>query len=165
MAEQKLKRNLSFISMIALASGAVIGGWLAEAPYWFSVTGTGAAFIFPILSILLIPVGLTFAELTAMLPFASSVDIWTTSAFGHKAGFATQWMMFLVQVVEPPMMAFIFITAFNYFIPIPSVVQPWIAIGIVVLWYIMSNFNVGVTGILANVFFFAMIIMSLIVSG
>lgn len=40
MAEQKLKRNLSFISMIALASGAVIGGWLAEAPYWFSVTGT-----------------------------------------------------------------------------------------------------------------------------
>ncbi len=27
-------------------SGAVIGGWLAEAPYWFSVTGTGAAFIF-----------------------------------------------------------------------------------------------------------------------
>lgn len=42
MAEQKLKRNLSFISMIALASGAVIGGWLAEAPYWFSVTGTGA---------------------------------------------------------------------------------------------------------------------------
>ena len=165
MAEQKLKRNLSFISMIALASGAVIGGWLAEAPYWFSVTGTGAAFIFPILSILLIPVGLTFAELTAMLPFASSVDIWTTSAFGHKAGFATQWMMFLVQVVEPPMMAFIFITAFNYFIPIPSAVQPWIAIGIVVLWYIMSNFNVGVTGILANVFFFAMIIMSLIVSG
>lgn len=43
MAEQKLKRNLSFISMIALASGAVIGGWLAEAPYWFSVTGAGSA--------------------------------------------------------------------------------------------------------------------------
>lgn len=164
MAEQKLKRNLSFISMIALASGAVIGGWLAEAPYWFSVTGAGAALIFPILAILLIPVGLTFAELTAMLPFASSVDIWTTSAFGHKTGFAAQWMMFLVQVVEPPMMAFIFITAFGYFIPIPQNMQIWIAIAIVVLWYIMSNFNVGITGMLANIFFFAMIIMSLIVS-
>ncbi len=35
MGEQKLKRNLSFIQMIAIASGAVIGGWLAEAPYWF----------------------------------------------------------------------------------------------------------------------------------
>lgn len=165
MGEQKLKKNLSFISMIALASGAVIGGWLAEAPYWFSVTGAGAAFIFPILAVLLIPVGLTFAELTAMLPFASSVDIWTTSAFGHKAGFATQWMMFLVQVVEPPMMAFIFITAIGYFIPIPEGMSVWIAIAIVVLWYIVSNFDVGITGTLANVFFFAMIIMSLIVSG
>ena len=165
MAEQKLKRNLSFISMIALASGAVIGGWLAEAPYWFSVTGAGAAIIFPILAVLLIPVGVTFAELTAMLPFASSVDIWTTSAFGHKAGFAAQWMMFLVQVVEPPMMAFIFITAIGYFVPIPQGMSVWIAIAIVVLWYIISNFNVGITGTLANVFFFAMIIMSIIVSG
>lgn len=164
MSEQKLKRNLSFLSMIAIASGAVIGGWLAEAPYWFSVTGAGSAFIFPILAVLLIPIGLTFAELTSMLPFASSVDIWTTSAFGHKVGFATQWMMFLVQVVEPPMMAFIFITAFGYFIPIPVGSEVWIAISISVLWYILSNFNISITGKLSNIFFFAMIIMSLIVS-
>jgi len=165
MSEQKLKRNLSFISMIALASGAVIGGWLAEAPYWFSVTGAGSAIIFPILAILLVPIGLTFAELTAMLPFASSVDVWTTNAFGHKTGFGAQWMMFLVQVVEPPMMAFIFITAVGYFIPIPQGATIWIAIAIVLLWYIISNFNVGITGTLANVFFFTMIIMSLIVSA
>lgn len=163
--EQKFKKNLSFLSMIALASGAVIGGWLAEAPYWFSVTGAGTAIIFPILALLLVPVGLAFAELTAMLPFASSVDIWTTSAFGHKTGWAAQWMMFLIQVVEPPMMAFIFITAINYFVPIPTDIMIWIAIGIVVLWYILSNFNIALTGTLANVFFFAMIIMSLIVSG
>ena len=96
MSEPKLKRNLSFVSMVALASGAVIGGWLAEAPYWFSVTGAGAAIIFPLLAILLIPIGLTFSELTAMLPFASAVDIWTTSAFGHKAGWAAQWHLFLL---------------------------------------------------------------------
>lgn len=164
MSEPKLKRNLSFISMIALASGAVIGGWLAEAPYWFSVTGAGSAIIFPLLALLLVPIGLTFAELTSMLPFASSVDVWTTNAFGHKAGFASQWMMFLVQVVEPPMMAFIFITAISYFIPIPAGATIWIAISIVVLWYILSNFNVGLTGSLANIFFFSMIVMSLIVS-
>lgn len=162
--KQKFKRNLSFMSMIALASGAVIGGWLAEAPYWFSVTGAGTAIIFPILAILLVPVGLAFAELTAMLPFASSVDIWTTSAFGHKTGWGAQWMMFLIQVVEPPMMAFIFITAVNYFVPIPAELTVWIAIGIVALWYVLSNFNIALTGTLANIFFFAMIIMSLIVS-
>lgn len=149
--------------MIALASGAVIGGWLAEAPYWFSVTGAGAAFIFPILALLLVPVGLAFSELTAMLPFASSVDVWTTNACGHKAGWAAQWMMFLVQVVEPPMMAFIFLTAIHYFIPIPEGATVWGAIAIIVLWYILSNFNIGLTGVLANIFFFSMIAMSLIV--
>ncbi len=164
MSESKLKRNLTFTQMIALASGAVIGGWLAEAPYWFSVTGAGSAIIFPILAVLLIPVGLAFAELTAMLPFASSVDIWTTNAFGHKAGWAAQWLMFLIQVVEPPMMAFIFITAINFFIPIPSNMVVWVAIGIVFLWYILSNFDISLTGSLANIFFFTMVVISLIVS-
>lgn len=164
MNEGKLKRNLTFMQMIAIASGAVIGGWLAEAPYWFSVTGAGAAFVFPILAILLIPVGLAFAELTAMLPFASSVDIWTTNAFGHKTGWAAQWMMFLIQVVEPPMMAFIFITALNFFIPIPSNLVVWVAIAICVLWYILSNFNISLTGSLATIFFFTMVVISLIVA-
>lgn len=164
MSETTLKRNLSFVQMIALASGAVIGGWLAEAPYWFSITGAGAAIIFPILAVLLIPVGLAFAELTAMLPFSSAVDIWTTNAFGHKSGWAAQWMMFLVQVVEPPMMAFIFITAINFFIPIPNNMMMWIAIAIVIIWYILSNFNISLTGKLASVFFFAMVGISLVVA-
>lgn len=66
MSEKKpqLKRELSFLHMISIASGAVIGGWLAEAPYWFSVTGAGGALVFPVLAILLIPVGLAFAELS-----------------------------------------------------------------------------------------------------
>lgn len=161
----KLKRNLGFLQMIAIASGAVIGGWLAEAPYWFSVTGAGAAIIFPILAILLIPVGLAFSELTAMLPFSSAVDIWTSNAFGHKAGWATQWLMFLIQVVEPPMMAFIFITALNYFIPIPSNMVVWIAIGVIVLWFILSNFDIGITGSLATIFFFSMVVISIVVSS
>lgn len=163
MSDQKLKRNLSFISMIAIASGSVIGGWLAEAPYWFSVTGAGAAFIFPILAVLLVPVGLAFAELTAMLPFASSVDVWTTNAFNHKVGWASQWLMFLIQVVEPPMMAFIFITAFNFFIPIPAGLQMWVAIAIVCVWFVISNFNIGITGKLANIFFFSMVGISILV--
>lgn len=165
MSDPRLKRNLSFLSMISIASGAVIGGWLAEAPYWFSVTGAGAAFIFPILAILLIPVGLSFAELTAMLPFSSAVDIWTTNAYGHKAGWASQWMMFLIQVVEPPMMAFIFVTALNFFIPVPQEMVMWVAIGIVVVWYILSNYNISLTGSLATIFFFTMVVISIVVAA
>ncbi len=169
MSENKtaLKKQLGLISMISIASGAVIGGWLAEAPYWFSLTGAGSAFIFPLLALCLIPVGLIFAELTGMLPFAGSVDVWTTNAFGHKVGFTTQWMMFLVQVVEPAMMAFIFITAAGHFFPnlvIPPMVQMFIAIGTALIWYIISNFNIDILGKLANIFFFAMVAISLFVS-
>ena len=169
MSENKntLKKKLGLLSMISIASGAVIGGWLAEAPYWFSLTGAGSALIFPLLALCLIPVGLIFAELTGMLPFAGSVDVWTTNAFGHKVGFTTQWMMFLVQVVEPAMMAFIFITAAGHFFPnlaIPPFVQMLIAIGTALIWYIVSNFNIDILGKLANVFFFAMVGMSIIVS-
>lgn len=164
MSDQKLRRELSLLTMIALGSGSVIGGWLAEAPYWFSLTGAGAAWIFPALGILLIPVGLAFAELTALLPFASSIDVWTTNALGHKAGWAAQWMMFLVQVVEPPMMAFIFLTAINFFVPVPPHLMKVFAIVIVFLWYLLSNFRIGFTGTLANIFFYSMVIMSLFVA-
>ena len=163
-----LKKKLGLLSMISIASGAVIGGWLAEAPYWFELSGAGSALLFPLLALLLIPVGLIFAELTGMLPFAGSVDVWTTNAFGHKIGFATQWMMFLVQVVEPAMMAFIFITAAGQFFPdlvIPPTVQMFIAIGTALIWYIISNFNIDILGKLANVFFYCMIVMSLLVAG
>ena len=74
-------------------------------------------------------------------------------------------MMFLIQVVEPPMMAFIFITALNYFIPIPTNMVVWIAIGIIVIWFILSNFDIGITGRLATIFFFAMVVISIVVSS
>ena len=162
MNDNKLKRNLSFIQMIAISSGAVIGGWLAEAPYWFQTTGAGAAFLFPLL---LVPVGLAFGELSAMLPFAAGVDAWTSNAYGNKMGFATQWMMFLIQVVEPPMMAFIFGTAINHFYPLNSDQMMMVAIFSVTLWFVLSNFNISLTGKLSNFFFFSMIVISLLVSS
>lgn len=152
-----LKRQLSLFSVIALASGAVLGGWLAEAPYWFELTGAGAVIIFPILAVLLLPVGLAFSELTAMLPYSSAVDVWSSNAVNPKAGWATQWLFFLVQVVEPPLVAFIFVTAAGYFVNVPDAVKPLIAIGIMVIWYIFSNFKIELTGNLAIIFFIVMI--------
>lgn len=165
MEQQKLKRNLSFLSMVALASGAVIGGWLAEAPYWFELTGAGAVIIFPVLAVCLIPIGLTYSELSAMLPFASSITVWTDNAIGHKSAWFTQWGMLLVQLVQSPGMAFILVTALQYFFPFPDTYSKYIAMGIMILWYILSNFNISLTGTLSTIFFFSMIIISLIVSG
>jgi APA family basic amino acid/polyamine antiporter len=152
-----LKRQLSLVSLVALAAGAVLGGWLAEAPYWFELTGAGAALIFPVLAVILIPIGLAFAELTSAMPFSSSVDVWSSSAMNPTMGWVTQWLFFLVQVVEPPLVAFIFVTAANYFVDVPVPVQPLIAIAIMVLWYVFSNFNIRLTGLLAIILFLVMV--------
>lgn len=158
-----LNKKLSMITVVSIASGAVIGGWLVEAPYWFSLTGPSAAFIFLALAVLLVPVGLAFAEMAAMLPFTSSVAVWTANATNHKVGWYTQWLMFLIQIVEPPLCAFILTTALGFFIPFTATQVMLIAVALCVVWYIVSNFNINISGKLSNIFFFSMVTMSLII--
>mgnify|MGYP000850973716 CR=1 FL=1 len=159
--KNSLKKSLSMMTMISIASGAVIGGWLAEAPYWFSLTGPSSAFIFLVLSVFLVPVGLAFAEMSAMLPFSSSVAVWTANATNHKFGWLVQWLMFLIQIVEPPLCAFILTTALSFFITFTPAQTMIIAIAMCVVWYIVSNFNVSISGKLSNIFFFSMVGISL----
>ncbi|MEL7609348.1 MAG: APC family permease [Bacillota bacterium] len=160
---KSLNKKLSMITLISIASGAVIGGWLAEAPYWFSLTGASAAFIFLALAVLLVPVGLAFAEMAAMLPFTSSVAVWTANATNHKIGWYAQWLMFLIQIVEPPLCAFILTTALGFFIPFTTTEVMLIAIAMCLVWYAVSNFNISISGKLSNIFFFSMVIMSIVV--
>lgn len=152
-----LKRELTVFGVIAISAGGVLGGWLVEAPYWFHLTGAGSAIIFPILAVLLLPIGLAFSELTAMLPFSSAVDVWSCNAMGWKTGWATQWMFFLVQVVEPPLVAYIFVTTAAYFMPVADVVKPLIAIVVMVIWYVISNYKIELTGRLASWLFVIMV--------
>lgn len=156
-----LKKSLGMMTLISIAAGSVIGGWLAESPYWYSLTGPGAAFIFLILAVLLVPVGLAFAEMVALLPFSSSVAVWTANATNHKFGWCMQWLMFLIQIVEPPICAFILTTALGFFIEFTTTQTMLIAIAMCVLWYIISNFNISISGRLSNIFFYSMIGISL----
>ncbi len=161
--ENKLKKNLGMMTLISIAAGSVIGGWLAESPLWFETSGSGSAFIFLILAVLLVPVGLAFAEMVALLPYSSSVAVWTANATNHQIGWVVQWLMFLIQIVEPPLCAFILTTALGFFVSFTTTQTMLIAIALCILWYIGSNFNISLSGTLSNIFFYAMIIISLIV--
>ena len=61
-------------------------------------------------------------------------------------GWATQWLFFLVQVVEPPLVAFIFVTAADFFVDVPEAAKPLIAIAIMVIWFFFSNMKIELTG-------------------
>ena len=66
------------------------------------MTGAGGALVFPILALFLVPVGLAFAELSAMLPFASSVNVWTSNALGKESAWYANWMMYLDKWLNRP---------------------------------------------------------------
>ena len=87
MSTGKMERELTYMQMIALASGAVIGGWLAEAPYWFSVTGAGGALIFPLLAILLIYVCGVFDDLFNITPKQKFIFIIVASTIVYFNGY------------------------------------------------------------------------------
>lgn len=160
-----LHRRLGLFTIICISAGAVLGGWLAEAPYWFQLTGAGAAFLFPVLAIALLPIAFAFAEQTSMLPFSSTVGTWLGNSMGTFVGWLTQWLFFLVQVVEPPLVAFIFATALGYIVPGAADHQTLIAVVIMLIWYIASNFDIDLTGRLAVIFFLAMTAITLVVSA
>ncbi|MHB8071497.1 MAG: APC family permease [Candidatus Cryosericum sp.] len=166
MAGEKgsLRREISLLTLISISAGAVIGGWVAEAPYWFKTTGAGSALLFPILAILLIPVGLAIAEMTSMMPVAAGPLAFTTLALGRDVAFWTHWMFFLVQVIEPPLISFIFATIVTYFTGTTSfLLVKLLTVGFLLIWFVITMYNIGFIGKLANVLFVVMIAGSIIV--
>lgn len=122
----------------------------------------GAGLLFPVLAVCLLPVGFAFSELATTLPFTSAVDVWASTAMGPRTGWATQWMFFLVQVVEPPLVAYIFVTVAGYFFDMPDAIRPLIAIVIMVIWFIVSNYRIRITGRMAVWLFLIMVSITLI---
>lgn len=166
MAREKgsLKREISLLTLVSISAGAVIGGWVAEAPYWFKTTGAGSVLVFPILAVLLIPVGLAIAEMTSMMPFAAGPLAFTTLALGRDIAFWTHWMFFLVQVIEPPLISFIFATIVAYFTGASSFLfVKLLTVGFLFIWFVITMYNIGFIGKLANVLFVVMILGSIIV--
>ena len=163
-AQGKLKRELHIFEMIALVAGAVIGGWLAEAPYWFELTGAGNALLFPIIAALLVPVGLAIAELTTMMPYAAGPLAFTQKAFGRAAAFWTHWMFFLVQVIEPPLMVFIWAAIISYFFGIVNfVLVKELTVILLLVWFAISMYRIGFVGKLADAVFVTMVLAAIIV--
>ena len=72
MEDQKLLKILGNRDVLALAFGAMIGwGWVVTAGLWITEAGSlGAILAFLIGGLLVVFVGLTYAELAAALPLA-----------------------------------------------------------------------------------------------
>ena len=122
-AERKLKRSLGFKDILILAFSTMIGwGWVSLTGIWVVQGGMlGAAIAFSLGAVLCIFVGLTYCELTPMLPYAGGELVFSHKAMGYHASWFTGWMIAFayigVAAWEGPALA----TAIDYLIPIPRV--------------------------------------------
>ena len=76
MGDTNLKKSLSLPSMIAIAAGGMIAGWMVEIKQWFAIAGGGAVISFLLCALMVLPLCLIYSEMTAMLPYAGGEVIW-----------------------------------------------------------------------------------------
>ncbi|MDY0393319.1 APC family permease [Virgibacillus halophilus] len=119
MSEQRFLKTLGNRDVLALAFGAMIGwGWVVTAGLWITEAGSiGAILAFLVGGMLVIFVGLTYAELAAALPLAGGELIYSFKAMGSLAGFITTWAVVLGYISVVAFEAVALPTVFEYLIP------------------------------------------------
>lgn len=97
---QELQKSLNMKDVLALAFGTMIGwGWIMLAGSWVGNGGTiGAILAFVLGGFMAIFVGLTYAELTPMLPLAGGELVFSYRAMGYNASWFTGWMITLAYI-------------------------------------------------------------------
>src|SRR5437870_1976913 len=97
-ASRELRRSIGLRSAVALYSGAVLGSGILVLPGTAAQTAGPASLVaWLALSLLSIPLALTFASLARGQPIAGGFSAYIVRAFGVRAGRAAGWL-FLAQV-------------------------------------------------------------------
>lgn len=123
MKDIRLVKILGNKDVLSLAFGAMIGwGWVVTAGLWIIEAGSlGAILAFIIGGILVVLIGLTYAELASAMPLAGGELIYSFKAMGRVASFITTWAIILGYVSVVAFEAVALPTVFEYLIPNYSV--------------------------------------------
>ncbi|MQA96895.1 MAG: amino acid permease [Streptosporangiales bacterium] len=95
--EQRFAKVLGPFDVFALAFGAMIGfGWIVLAGDWLSTAGTlGASAAFLIGGVVVLSVGLVYAELVSALPKTGGEHEYALKALGARGSFVASWAIAL----------------------------------------------------------------------
>jgi amino acid transporter len=112
----QLERVLSKKDILALAFGAMIGwGWVVLAGEWIRNAGTlGAMLAFALGGVMVLFVGLTYAELTSAMPKCGGEHVFSHRALGMNASFVCTWAIILGYVSVIAFEAVAFPTVLEY---------------------------------------------------
>ncbi len=117
-SDAQLRKSLNRFEMLFLSLGGVIGsGWLFGALYTAAYAG-GAAFLSWIIAgILIIFVGLAYAEIASSIPKTGGIVRYPHYTHGGFVGYLIGWAYFLSAVSVPAIEASATVTYLSYFVP------------------------------------------------
>ncbi|MEE8577111.1 MAG: APC family permease [candidate division Zixibacteria bacterium] len=116
---ETLERSIPFRNYVALGLGVIVGvGWVVYSGQWLQDGGPlGAMLAFALGGLLLLPIGMCYAELTAALPLAGGELSFSYKAFGPFVSFLTAWLLSLEYVSVTPFETIAIGTLFETLIP------------------------------------------------
>lgn len=119
MSEGQFVRVIRRKEVLALSFGAMIGwSWVALTGNWIGAAGSaGAMLAFLIGGIVIILVGLTYAELASAMPQAGGEHVYSHRALGRTASFICTWAILLGYVSVVAFEAVALPTVTEYLVP------------------------------------------------
>ncbi|WP_203361822.1 APC family permease [Bacillus sp. REN10] len=117
--QQDFNKVLSRVDVLVLAFGAMIGwGWVVLSGDWILKAGSlGSIIAFLLGGILVIFVGLTYAELTTVFPKTGGAYYFVKETLGVKAAFIVSWALLLGYITVVAFEAVALPTVIEYIFP------------------------------------------------
>ncbi|WP_082232155.1 APC family permease [Halobacillus massiliensis] len=117
--DKKLKKVLTNFDLLFLALGAMLGwGWVVLSGSWITSAGSfGAVIAFLIGGLLVIFVGLNYAELASAMPKVGGEHAYVHRALGHNMSFIASWAITLGYVSVATFEAVALPTVIHFLMP------------------------------------------------
>lgn len=162
MENQGFKRSLSLFQVIALAAGGMVAAWMVEIQYWFELSGPGSVLALLVCGIMVLPLCFIYTEMTSMMPYAGGENIWVSNAFGWNTGWLCCWFVLLLYVMAMPTVSYGIASMISYLFDITTLQTKIIATIVLLIWFILSNFELKILAKIQSALFWSTLAVSLI---
>ncbi len=116
--DKRLKRHVGLVGLLFTAVGSIIGsGWLFGALNAAQQAGPASIISWLIGAIMILFIGLTYAELGTMFPLSGGVVRFPHFAFGSFASYTTGWVTWLAAASTAPIEVLAALQYANNYIP------------------------------------------------
>lgn len=124
---ENFSKSMSKVDVLFLAMGAMLGwGWVVLSGEWIMKAGfLGSVIAFLIGGLLVIFIGLTYAELASAIPEAGGGLVFVLRAFGKKTSFVAAWAVLFGYVSVITFEAVALPTVVDYIYPVQHKVSLW----------------------------------------